>query len=137
MCIMHIECAYVILVASFPGLPRFRSSVCVQYNTWKQKRSSASVYYTECKPKNKKKRGRPGNEASILACCACMLVCCACMIHCACMLACMLAWLSTECYRHVRNVVQVNSDTDHPHILVSFIPERRKEEETTRKLISF
>ena len=26
-------------------------------------RSSASVYYTECKPKNKK-RGRPGNEAS-------------------------------------------------------------------------
>ena len=32
----------------FPGLPRFS-------------RSSASVYYTERKPKNKK-RGRPGNE---------------------------------------------------------------------------
>jgi len=32
-----------------PGLPRFS-------------RSSASVYYTERKPKNKK-RGRPGNEA--------------------------------------------------------------------------
>ena len=32
-----------------PGLPRFS-------------RSSASVYSTECKPKNKK-RGRPGNEA--------------------------------------------------------------------------
>ena len=34
-----------------PGLPRFS-------------RSSASVYYTECKPKNKK-QGRPGNEANI------------------------------------------------------------------------
>ena len=34
----------------FPGLPRFL-------------RSSASVYYTEHKPKNKK-RGRPGNEAN-------------------------------------------------------------------------
>ena len=33
-----------------PGLPRFS-------------RSSASVYYTERKPKNKK-RGRPGNEAT-------------------------------------------------------------------------
>jgi len=33
-----------------PGLPRFL-------------RSSASVYYTERKPKNKK-RGRPGNEAT-------------------------------------------------------------------------
>ena len=43
-------------VASFPGLPRFCSLVCVS-------RSSASVYYTECKLKNKK-RGRPGNEAS-------------------------------------------------------------------------
>ena len=32
-------------VASFPGFPRFCSSVCVQYNTWKWK------------------RGRPGNEA--------------------------------------------------------------------------
>ena len=37
----------------FPGLPRFS-------------RSSASVYYTEWKPKNKK-WGRPGNEASISA----------------------------------------------------------------------
>ena len=35
-----------------PGLPRFS-------------RSSASVYYTERKPKNKK-RGRPGNEATIV-----------------------------------------------------------------------
>ena len=43
-------------VASFPGLPRFCSLVCVL-------RSSASVYYTERKLKNKK-RGRPGNEAS-------------------------------------------------------------------------
>ena len=43
-------------VASFPGLPRFCSLVCVL-------RSSASMYYTERKPKNKK-RGRPGNEAS-------------------------------------------------------------------------
>ena len=34
----------------FPGLPRFS-------------RSSASVYYTERKPKNKK-RGRPGNDAN-------------------------------------------------------------------------
>ena len=38
-------------LASFPGLPRFS-------------RSSASVYYTERKPKNKK-RGRPGNEARV------------------------------------------------------------------------
>ena len=37
----------------FPGLPRFS-------------RSSASVYYTERKPKNKK-RGRPGNEATASA----------------------------------------------------------------------
>ena len=43
------------IVASFPGLPHFCSSVCVQYNEWKQKSSecsSASVYYTERKPKN-------------------------------------------------------------------------------------
>ena len=39
-------------LASFPGLPRFRSLVCVQYNTRKRKSSSASVYYTERKPKN-------------------------------------------------------------------------------------
>ena len=26
-------------LASFPGLPRFSSSVCVQYNTWKRKRA--------------------------------------------------------------------------------------------------
>ena len=38
------------ILASFPGLPRFSSSVCVQYNT--RKRSSASVYYIEHKPKN-------------------------------------------------------------------------------------
>ena len=39
------------------------SSVCVQYNTRKRKSgSSASVYYTECNPKNTK-WGRPGNEA--------------------------------------------------------------------------
>ena len=38
----------------FPGLPRFS-------------RSSASVCYTERKPKNKK-RGRPGNEASDITC---------------------------------------------------------------------
>ena len=25
------------VVASFPGLPRFRSSVCIQYNTRRQK----------------------------------------------------------------------------------------------------
>ena len=36
-------------LASFPGLPRFRSSVCVQYNTRTQ---------TE-----ELKRGMPGNEA--------------------------------------------------------------------------
>ena len=44
------------LLASFQSLPRFCSSVCIQYNTWKQKsirRSSASVYYTERKQKNK------------------------------------------------------------------------------------
>ena len=35
-------------IASFPGLPRFRSSVCVQYNA--RQRKSA-----------KKKWGRPGN----------------------------------------------------------------------------
>ena len=40
------------MLALFPGLPRFS-------------RSSASVYYTERKPKNKK-RGRPGNEANIM-----------------------------------------------------------------------
>ena len=49
-------------VASFPGgqaSPVFCPSVCVQYFS----RSSASVYYPEHKPKNKK-TGRPGNEAS-------------------------------------------------------------------------
>ena len=55
-------------LASFPGLPCFCSSVCIQYNTRKRKStktgSSASVYYTERKPKNKK-RGRPGNEATL------------------------------------------------------------------------
>ena len=43
-------------LASFPGLPRFRS-------TEAEERSSASMYYTERKPKTKK-RGRPRNEAS-------------------------------------------------------------------------
>ena len=40
----------------FPGLPRFCSSVCVQYDTQKRKsnHSSTPVYYTERKPKNKK-----------------------------------------------------------------------------------
>ena len=49
-----------VLVASFPGLPRFlffglRSVIFL--------RSSAYVYYTERNPKNEKRR-RPGNEAS-------------------------------------------------------------------------
>ena len=44
-------------VASFPGLPRFRFSVCVQYNTRRRFAFSiihggASVYYTQRKPKN-------------------------------------------------------------------------------------
>ena len=43
-----------IFITSFPGLPRFS-------------RSSASVYCTERKPKSKK-RGRPGNEATIFVC---------------------------------------------------------------------
>ena len=39
-------------LASFPGLPRFSSLVCVQYNTRKRKSAkNASVYYTERKPK--------------------------------------------------------------------------------------
>ena len=62
------------ILASFPGLPgffvlRFAFSII----------RSASVYYTECKPKNKK-RGRPGNEATTippqrrkLCACACFL----------------------------------------------------------------
>ena len=60
-------------VASFPGLPRFFcSSVSVDNNTRMRKggekrgvfrRPSASVYYCQRKPKNRKKRGRPGNEA--------------------------------------------------------------------------
>ena len=41
-----------------PCLPFFPSPLSSQV-------SSASVYYTECKPKNKK-RGRPGNEANSL-----------------------------------------------------------------------
>ena len=44
--------------------PVFCSSVCVQYSTWTRKStvSSASMYYTEHKLKNKK-WGRPKNEA--------------------------------------------------------------------------
>ena len=44
----------VCLLASFPGLPRFSSSVCVQYNTLLCIILNAytSVYYTERKPKN-------------------------------------------------------------------------------------
>ena len=67
--------------------------------------------------------------------CACMLSCCTCtMIYCACAVgdyitsrpiffgkcgslivhACCCHGLFNECYRHVRNVVHVNFDTDHP-----------------------
>ena len=45
-----LDCVWLAL---FPGLPRF---FALQF--------SASMYYTERKPKNKK-RGRPGNEASV------------------------------------------------------------------------
>ena len=53
-----------IFVASFPGLPCFCYSVCIQYNTRKRKScvfcfSSTSVYYTEHQPKNKN-GGGPG-----------------------------------------------------------------------------
>ena len=46
------------------AFPLYKLSLFIifKYNT--RKRKSASVYYNECKPKNKK-RGRPGNEASI------------------------------------------------------------------------
>ena len=46
-------------VASFPGLPCFCSLVCVQYNTrkWTSNEKRSSVYYTECKPKNKNGAG--------------------------------------------------------------------------------
>ena len=42
--------------------PVFCSSVCIQYNT--RRRALLLPCYTEHKPKNKK-RGRPGNEASL------------------------------------------------------------------------
>ena len=48
---MRYSCIYearMSPIASFPGLRRFSSSVCVQYNTQKRK----SVYYIERKPKN-------------------------------------------------------------------------------------
>ena len=45
-----------ILFASFPGQPHFHTRM----------RKSAFVYYFQCKPRNRK-RGRPGNEASILS----------------------------------------------------------------------
>ena len=48
------------VVAPFPGLPRF-----LFFGLRKQK-STASMYHTERKPKNKK-RGRPGNEATYVA----------------------------------------------------------------------
>ena len=48
-----------LFLASFPGLSHFCSSVSVQYI-----HSSATMYYTECKPKNKN-WGRPGNEATL------------------------------------------------------------------------
>ena len=44
--------------------PVFCSSVCIQYNTRKRK----STYYTDRKPKNKK-RGRSGNEARLSVYC--------------------------------------------------------------------
>ena len=42
---------------------KFVCSVCIQYNTWKQKSFAAHLLLcTECKLKNKKKKwGRPGN----------------------------------------------------------------------------
>ena len=48
-------------VASFPGLPRYTEAEEQAKNVFC--RSSAPVYYTERKPKNKKKQGRPGDEA--------------------------------------------------------------------------
>ena len=53
------------LLVLFPGLPRFFLFFGLRKYTEAEERSSASVYYTECKPKNKK-WGRPGNEARFL-----------------------------------------------------------------------
>ena len=64
-------------VASFPGLPRARffcSSVCVDSNTRMRKGGEKRLsppfrirVLLSCqrKPKNRKKRGRPGNEARL------------------------------------------------------------------------
>jgi len=67
---------YSLLLASFPGLPcfflfvcLFCSSVCIQYNTRTQKRKSALLLpciILNANRRTKKKRGRPGNEASLL-----------------------------------------------------------------------
>ena len=53
---LPLETQSVLGIALFPGLPNFRSPVCLQYNTL---RSSASMYYTERKLENKN-RGGPG-----------------------------------------------------------------------------
>ena len=51
--ITQFDVAYKLeIVASFPGLPLFCSSVCVQYNTRKR---ALFRFRTERKPKNKKK----------------------------------------------------------------------------------
>ena len=56
-------------LASFPGLPHFRSSVCVQYNTRKRK-STKNIFHTLPLPciilnaNRRTKMGRPGYEAS-------------------------------------------------------------------------
>ena len=56
------------VLAPFPALPVFCSSVCVQYNARKWKNGfSASMYYTERKPKSKK-WGRFENEAMNIQC---------------------------------------------------------------------
>ena len=46
-----------------PGLPRFLFFGLLIHGGSGRARSSASVYYTERRPKNKK-QGRPGNEAT-------------------------------------------------------------------------
>ena len=38
--------ASTFVIASFPGLPRVSSSVCIQYNTGKQKSDTGLVDYT-------------------------------------------------------------------------------------------
>ena len=60
-------------LASFPGLPRFHSSVCVQYNTRKGKSAIVPalfrfrvLYWTQTE---ERKWGRPRNEASLTSQC--------------------------------------------------------------------